>query len=184
MAVNRGKQFESKIREAFEKVDGVSIDRLHDQTNGYLGSSNICDFIVYRKPFEYYFECKSVHGNTLSIHSIPKADKHGVLHGFYGNITDTQWEGLLEKSKIVGVTAGVICWWVDKDVTMFLSIHLLKYLYDSGFKSIPYNLIEQAPTIDLYLNRSAIEISGKKKRVFFEYDVEQFLKEVTTTCQK
>ena len=43
MAENRGKQFEGVIKEAFEKVPGVSIDRLHDQTNGFVGSSNICD---------------------------------------------------------------------------------------------------------------------------------------------
>ena len=178
MAVNRGKKFEDIIKQAFEKIPDVSVDRLHDQTTGYLGASNICDFIVYKKPFEYYIECKSVHGNTLSIHSIPKQDKNGVFRGFYGNITDTQWEGLLEKSKIPGVTAGVMCWWIDKDITLFLSIHLLKYLYDGGWKSVPYNLIEEAPTIDLCLNGSAIEIRGKKKRVFFNYDMESFLKEV------
>ena len=43
MSFNRGKQFEKVIKEAFERVPGVSIDRLHDQTTGYVGSSNICD---------------------------------------------------------------------------------------------------------------------------------------------
>lgn len=43
MAVNRGKQFEDVVREALEKVPGVSIDRLHDQTTGWKGSTNICD---------------------------------------------------------------------------------------------------------------------------------------------
>lgn len=43
MGQNRGKQFEQVVREAFEKVPNVSIDRLHDQTNGFLGSQNICD---------------------------------------------------------------------------------------------------------------------------------------------
>ena len=47
MAENRGKQFEEQIKKSFEKVKGVSVDRLHDQTTGYLGSTNICDFIVY-----------------------------------------------------------------------------------------------------------------------------------------
>ena len=94
MAENRGKKFERVIKDAFQKVPGVSIDRLHDQTNGFRGSENICDFIVYRKPYEYYFECKSVHGNTLP----------------FTNITDTQWNGLLAKSQIQGVCAGVICW--------------------------------------------------------------------------
>ena len=92
MSVNRGKQFESVVRSAFEKVPNVSIDRLHDQTTRFKGSQNICDFIVYKEPYEYYFECKSVHGASLP----------------FSNITETQWNGLLEKSKIEGVFAGVI----------------------------------------------------------------------------
>lgn len=171
MAVNRGKQFETKIKEAFERVDGVSVDRLHDQTTGYLGSSNICDFIVYRKPYEYYIECKSVHGNTLSIHSIPKPDKHGVLHGFYGNITDTQWKGLLDKSKIEGVTAGIICWWVDRDTTRFIPIQTLVKMREHDYKSYRYD-------VDAYQGERSYIVKGKKKRVFFDYDMEELLKEV------
>ena len=82
--INRGKQFENVIKESFQKVSNVSIDRLHDQTTGFANSANICDFIVYKEPYEYYIECKSVHGNTLP----------------FSNISDTQWNGLLEKSKI------------------------------------------------------------------------------------
>lgn len=173
MAENRGKEFENVIREAFEKVSNTSVVRLHDQTTGYLGSSNHCDFIVYRKPYELHIECKSVHGNTLSIHSIPKPDKKGVLHGFYGNITDTQWEGLLEKSKIPGVIAGVICWWIDSDVTKFISIQELEITKRWGVKSIRYDHSEKIfPVID---------IKGKKKRVFFDYDMEGFLDEISNT---
>ena len=94
MSVNRGKDFENVIKRSFEKVEGVSIDRLHDQTTGFKGSRNICDFIVYKEPYEYYIECKSVHGNTLP----------------FSNITDNQWTGMLEKSRIEGVFAGLICW--------------------------------------------------------------------------
>ena len=46
MAQNRGKQFEDVIKKAFLKVPDVSIDRLHDQTTGFLGSKNICDFVI------------------------------------------------------------------------------------------------------------------------------------------
>lgn len=176
MAVSRGKQFEDVVRNAFEKIPEVSIDRLHDQTTGYKNSSaNIADFIVYKKPYEYYFECKAVHGNTLSIHSNPKLDKNGVLHGFHGNITDNQWEGLLEKSKIPGVFAGIICWWVDKDVTYFIPIQLLDWAYKAGFKSVPSNFY------DLWMWKenncsTPIKMEGKKKRVFFDYDMEDFLR--------
>lgn len=162
MTVNRGKKFESVIREAFEKVPDVSIDRLHDQTNGFKGSQNICDFIVYREPYEYYFECKSVHGNTLP----------------FSNITETQWNGLLEKSKIDGVFAGVICWWIDKDVTKFIPIQILDDLKrNHNYKSYRYDYSHWNGI------QKTIEIKGKKKRVFFDYDMEEFLNVVTNSIR-
>lgn len=162
MAENRGKQFEEQIKKSFERVKGVSVDRLHDQTTGYLGSTNICDFIVYKKPYEYYIECKSVHGNTLP----------------FSNITDTQWDGLLEKSKIEGVFAGVICWWIDKDVTKFIPIQTLQELKSLGYKSVRYDA-----GIPDYLNYAdseycMVEIQGEKKRVFFDYDMKELLDDI------
>ena len=152
MAENRGKQFEAVIKKCFLKVPDISIDRLHDQTNGFLGSANICDFVVYKKPYEYYFECKSVHGNTLP----------------FSNITKNQWQGLLEKSEIKGVAAGIICWWVDKDITKYIPIDELEFLKRNGNKSLRYD----------WNTQYTINIKGKKKRVFFDYDMNTFLKEV------
>ena len=160
MAVNRGKQFENVIEDACMAVPGVSIDRLHDQTTGYLGSKNICDFIVYRKPYEYYFECKTVHGNTLP----------------FTNISDNQWKGMLEKSKIQGVFAGVICWWVDRDVTGFIPIQELQRCKDEGRKSIRYD-------DGLYSYLEFYLIAGKKKRVFFDYDMEGLFNEIQNKQQ-
>ena len=154
MSQNRGKQFETVIRKAFEKVPNVSIDRLHDQTNGFKGSQNICDFIVYKEPYEYYIECKSVHGASLP----------------FRNITDTQWDGLLEKSKIEGVYAGIICWFIDKDVTKFIPIQALEHEKFIGAKSVRYDS-------KLF---SSIEIKGKKKRVFFDYNMEDFFNDIRT----
>lgn len=160
MGQNRGKQFEQVIREAFEKVPNVSIDRLHDQTNGFLGSQNICDFIVYREPYEYYFECKSVHGASLP----------------FSNITETQWNGLLQKSQIEGVFAGVICWWTQKDTTLFIPIQILEAERLEGKKSIRFDYKNQFlgyyPSGELEIE--TIKILGKKKRVFFEYWMEEF----------
>ena len=164
MTVNYGKKFEGIVREAFEKVPNVSIDRLHDQTTGFKGSSNICDFIVYREPYEYYIECKSVHGNTLS----------------FSNITERQWNGLLEKSEIEGVFAGVICWWIDKDVTKFIPIRDLVIAKKCGYKSIRYDTecyIEH-PMDELGYKAFSVEIKGKKKRVFFDYDMEEFFNDL------
>ena len=153
MGINRGKQFEGVIKDAFLKIPDVSIDRLHDQMTGYkITSANICDFIVYRKPTEYYIECKSVHGNTMP----------------FSNVSDNQWRGLLEKSKIKGVKAGIICWWIDKDVTLYIPIQTLETMKNLGKKSVRYDEI----------SLSCVKIQGTKKRVFFEYDMEGFFNEV------
>ena len=147
--VNRGKQFEDIIKQCFLKVPNVSVDRLHDQTTGYMGSSNICDFIVYKKPYEWYIECKSVKGASLP----------------FVNITDTQWNGLLEKSKIRGVNAGIMCWFIDKDITVWIPMYQLEFLRkEFNKKSINYQELDAANVI-----------TGIKKRVFFEYDMEEFL---------
>lgn len=152
---NRGKQFETIIRKAFEKIPGVSIDRIHDQTTKFKGSTNISDFIVYKKPYQYYIECKSVHGNTLP----------------FKNISESQLEGLYKKSLINGVVAGVICWWIDKDETYFIPIWVIM----DAIK------VMKAKSLNIkhpHIISSWIQISGKKKRVLFDYDMNAFFKEV------
>ena len=162
MAVNRGKQFENIIRESFEKVKDIVIVRLHDQTNGFAGSKNPCDFIVYKKPVFMAIECKSVRGNTLP----------------FSNITDFQWTHLSAMGKTKGVVAGVICWWVDKDTTMFIDIRLLQELKNRSYKSIDYCASFALEDID-NLGSMWTWVTGKKKRVFFDYDMNQFLEEVS-----
>lgn len=144
-----GKKFEQIIRESFESVSNVSIDRVHDQTTKYKGSKNICDFIVYKEPYEYYIECKTVKGNVLP----------------FANITDAQWDGLLQKSRIQGVNAGVICWWRDRDITKFIPIQFLEVCKNEGAKSIRYDYGDEVCT----------EITGRKRRMYFEYDMQEFL---------
>ena len=135
MPINRGKDFERRIKEAFEKVPEVSIDRIHDQTTKFKGSTNICDFIVYKKPYEYYIECKSVHGNTLP----------------FSNITETQWKG------------------IDLDETWFIPIWVLE---DAKTVMNAKSINLKHPYMIAYWTR----VMGKKKRVFFDYDMSNFLK--------
>ena len=167
MAKNQGKKFEQAVKESFDKVEDISVDRIPDQVTKYKGSTNICDFTVYKFPLMFYLECKSVHGNTISIYSEPKLGKDGKLYGFYGNIRDNQWDGLLEKSKIFGVRAGVIIWWIDKDVTKYYPIEVLEKLRNEvGLKSVRYD----------YNDVRAITLTGEKKRVYYDYDMGRFLR--------
>ena len=153
--INRGKQFEDVIRKAFEKVPNTNVERMADPVQGYLGVRNHCDFIVYHKPYEYHIECKSVHGNTLP----------------FSNITKNQWDGLLEVSKIDGIIAGVIVWFVDRDITLFIPIQTLQLMKNVGIKSIRYDVLD-----DCEGYTDILEIKGKKKRVFFDYSMQDFFK--------
>lgn len=159
MRINRGKDFEKVVKQAFEKVPHVSIDRIHDQTTGYKGSQNICDFIVYRDPNEFYIECKAVHGTRLP----------------FANITDTQWNGLLEKSKIEGVYAGVLCWYIDYDCTYFFHIDYLAKHKANGHKSMPCPYLTNSEDFSLHKPFERVPIRGVKRRIFFNYNMEEFL---------
>ena len=150
MGVNRGKDFEDCIREAFEAVPDTSVTRLIDPQAGYAGVRNICDFIVYKHPTQFFIECKSIKGNTLN---------------FRSDITKNQWDGLLKQSKVRGVVAGVVVWFIDHDQTIFVPIQNLEEMRQLGEKS--FNVTKWS--IDDWFH-----IEGRKKRVYFEYDMEKF----------
>lgn len=158
MSVNRGKQFEETVRKSLANVGGTSIVRLPDPVQGYLGYRNICDFIVYHYPHQYFIECKTIHGNTFP----------------YSNITKNQLDGMYKMAQYSGVVAGVLVWFVDHDVTKFLPIDFIKYDMNTH-KSVRFD----------YENNSVggkwhiITVHGKKKRVLFEYDFYRFFKEVS-----
>lgn len=156
MGINRGKQFEDTLQEQFEKLDNLTITRLYDVTMGYSGVNNPCDFIIYRFPNILYLECKAVHGNTLN---------------FKSDIKENQWDKLLEYSKVNGVNAGIICWYIDWDITVFLPIEYLQYMLENSYKS--FNVRKDMNKIPRVI------LNGKKKRVFFEYDLERFMEEIS-----
>lgn len=157
--VNRGKQFEGQIESALHAVEDTAVIRLYDPQGGYAGVSNICDFIAYHYPTQFILECKSCYGNTLSIHSnSPK--------NLYGAISNTQWTGMLDASAVDGVTAGVLVWFIDHDVTLFYPIQTLQSFRLSGKKSVNIRTDREF----------GIEIPGTKKRILFEYDLEKFIK--------
>ena len=122
---------------------------------GYKQINNPCDFIVYRKGTINLFELKAIHGSTLN---------------FKSHIRENQWNELLKYSKIGGVNAGIICWFIDSDITLFLDIDWLRILKEKGFKS--FNVKKDLEAIPISI------INGVKKRTFFKYDLEQFLEEI------
>ena len=152
-SVNRGKQFEEQIRKGFLKVPDTNVIRLQDPMAGYAGIRNICDFVVYHHPYQYLIECKSCHGNTLP----------------YTNITDNQYSGLLNVSRIRGIVAGFMIWFIDKDVTLFVDADCLDvFRKEHDAKSFRFD--------DRPFN--CIEITGQKRRVLFDYDMHDFIEKI------
>lgn len=90
MALNKGKQFETRVRYDFKRIPNTSVDRIYDTQSGYKSISNISDFIVYKYPNIFYIEVKSHKGNTFPLQCL------------------TQYEKLTFKCGIPGVRAGVI----------------------------------------------------------------------------
>lgn len=150
--VDRGKQFEDVVKTSIEKL-GLFVYRLYDTTNGFSGIANISDFVVHSKGKTIFLECKSVHGNRISISS--NSPKHK-----YGAFSNRQWEGLLEADSYDGVNGWSIIWWIDHDITAIIPISVLDYYRLIGKKSISYKDV----------NDNWIIVPGKKKRVFFDYD--------------
>lgn len=141
---NYGKRFEQLIAKQFEAFPNVSIDRIPDQTMGFKGRTNISDFIVYRRPRLYYIECKTVHGNRLPFSNI------------------SQFDALMTKVDIDGVIPGVLCWWIDRDITRWIPIDELSWLKSKGAKSVRFD------------ENVGFVIKGTKKRTYFEYDLNTF----------
>ena len=90
MASNRGKDFEERFKEDWDKCfPGTLIFRLKDQMNGFKQTSqNPCDFIGFPgKDTLFMIECKSHNGASLQVllswwplHSMRgRFDSHGIL---------------------------------------------------------------------------------------------------------
>lgn len=151
---NRGKDFEKEIKNSLKLIPDASVDRLPDPMGGYSGVKNICDFSVFHSPDNFYLECKCLYGNTLN---------------FKSAITQNQWDGMLEKSKIRRCVAGVVVWFIDYDVTAFVSIQNLNESKNKGNKSLNIEDIIGDEPIPHFL------VDGVKKRTMFTYFGQDFL---------
>lgn len=116
-----GKKAEGKIQAWLDRPnDGYSFDRIKDQMNGFQGSANICDFTCFKYPNMYYIESKATYEDRFD----------------FANITKTQYEGLLSKSKIPYVYGVVIVLFATYHRAFALDIQHIDKLQQHGVKSL------------------------------------------------
>lgn len=161
-----GKKFEQDFIKSLKGREEVSIDRLYDTAFGFSGVANICDLIVYRYPIQVYLELKSVTDNVLDIGNI--------LEGKFRNISQTQYEGLLGKTKYRGVHAGIVVEYRmekrDCDrLHYYIPIKEIRKMAEDGRKSINQKNIDTYDTIEIY---------SEKIRTRYSHNINLLLKEL------
>lgn len=157
---DRGKEFEGIFSDAVEEimVNGYQVDiqRLYD----VIGKKTInqpADFMCYKKPNEIYVECKSTNKPYFSYYSQP------------------QYPRLIDKSKIDGVKAGMLVWYVQSKRVFWFDIDFLtKYYASTSIKSLSIKKIDmllQDKTTGLYeIEQVTIRVKPKMSiDKFFDY---------------
>lgn len=147
---NYGKEAEQRLTTWLNRPDeGYSWLRIPDQMSGYFNvSRNICDFTLYKYPYNYYIESKSTEHDRFD----------------FSELTDTQREGLWKKSKIPGCYGLVVVLFVYYKRAFFINIKDITDV-DTGLLSrksinikkiakwgIPYWEIQTIPSRKLLLD--------------------------------
>ena len=151
---NIGKRWEDKFKSTYEKqFPGTLIYRLPDQQSGYGGSggSNPCDFMCYPGNSVLMVECKAHAGASINFNDIRQYDKMLDFKGLY-------------KTYI-----GVLVWFYEKDVIIWVSIKEMEKMVNDGEKSIGLRMIDKKkPYKKSY---TIYEIPATKLRTFMEADL-------------
>lgn len=132
-----GKKAESKIREWLDKPEvGYSFDRIPDQMTGKFGSKNICDFTCFKSPNMYYIESKATWEDRFD----------------FANISPTQHEGLLNKSRIPNVYGLVIVLFASHKRAFMFLIEDIDKAATQGIKSLNINKRDswELPCIEIH----------------------------------
>lgn len=114
---NLGKKAEAKIKEWLNRPEeGFCFDRLPDQMTGFFGSTNICDFTLFKSPNYYYIESKATYNDNFP----------------FSMLTDTQYDEMLKKSAIAGVKSYVIVLFASYQKAFILDIRDIDAQIKSG----------------------------------------------------
>ena len=141
-----GKKWESRFKEDWiSSVPNSFIYRLNDQMSGFQGSSNISDFICYKKPDLFLIECKSHSGNIFPFAAF------------------RQYDSLLEWKNVSGVHPGVILWLYDHNKVLWIPITTFEKLKIEDKKSFNVKMVGNS-------EYESLELPAKKLRTFMRVD--------------
>lgn len=147
MKTDIGKKFEEVFKLDWKKsFPNTFIYRLPDQMSGFSQTSgNPCDFLCFPTTRFFMVECKEHKGASIPFTAIP------------------QYKRLLEYKDLPHVHPGVVVWFSEKDLVIWVSIKDMEKMVLAGKKSISIKMLEDT-------SYNIIEIPSEKKRVFMASD--------------
>lgn len=156
-----GKKFEDRFRKDYKQCfPNTFIYRLPDQQSGYAGggSQNPCDFICYPGSLELMVECKAHKGASIPFSKIP------------------QYERMLEYKGLHKTFPGVVVWFYEKDIVIWVSIEEMEKMVLDGEKSIGLRMLQNKNDNEKAYN--IITIPSTKLRAFMESDYTYLVKQL------
>lgn len=129
---NLGKKAEGKIREWLDRPEeGYCFMRIPDQQTGFWGSTNICDFVLYKKPNFYHLESKATYQDNFPL-------GRGVA------ISEVQYDGMLKKSEVEGVKSYIVVLFASYQRAFLFDIRDIdKQIKEGGPKSVNIKKIDK-----------------------------------------
>ena len=128
MSESLGKKAERKIRQWLDKPEeGYSFDRIPDQLGGFYGGRNICDFTCFKSPYMFYIESKETEHDRFA----------------FSAISDVQYNGLLQKSKIENCFGLVFVLFTAHQRCFIYRIEDIDKLQQSGKKSVNVTKVDK-----------------------------------------
>ena len=175
---NSGKMFEEDFYDSFfteiavgttgktrkiAKYPELSIDRVYDNMGGLSGVAGYCDFNVYLYPNLYHFELKHITEGSLP----------------FDNITPRQFAGLLAKSEVPGICAGIVVEFGPSafclnEVFYMRIVDVLMLKENCGRKSMTRKMFEDY----------GIRLFAHKKRTRYTFDVFPWLIQIAKDDEK
>ena len=148
-----GKKFEERFKKDYiQCFPDTLIYRLPDQQSGYAGggSSNPCDFMCYPCSCVLMVECKAHAKASIPFSAIP------------------QYERLLDYKGKYKTFPGVVVWFYEKDIVIWVYIEEMEKMVNDGEKSIGLRMIDEKKPYKKSYN--IITLPSKKLRTFMETD--------------
>ena len=160
-SVDIGKKFEERFRKDYKRCfPGTLIYRLPDQQSGYAGggSTNPCDFLCFTGNEVLMVECKATKGMSINFSKI------------------RQYDRMLDYKGLEKTYPGVVIWFYEKDIVLWVSIDEMVKMVNDGEKSIGLRMIDSKKPYKKSYN--IITVPSSKLRTFMESDYDYLVKQL------